>query len=86
MHVLKDFGLCSISDGAISIAHAVIVFDSALNPFAYALINKRFREKKISMLIDSKPLQQTPVSSGTRSREELATDQTNLNNASFKVD
>ena len=46
IHVLKDFGLCSISDGAISIAHAMIVFNSALNPFDYALINKRFREKK----------------------------------------
>ena len=53
MHVLKDLSLCSISDGAISIAHAVMVFNSALNPFAYALINKRFREKMNGMLCDS---------------------------------
>ena len=53
MHVLKYLGLCSISDGAISIANAVIVFNSALNPFAYALINKRFREKMKGMLCGS---------------------------------
>ena len=53
MHVVKDLGLCSISDLTISLAHAVIDFNSALNPFAYTLINKRFREKMKGMLCGS---------------------------------
>ena len=53
LHVLEDFGLCTISDVAIPIAHTMIVFNSAVNPFAYALINERFREKMKGMLCNS---------------------------------
>ena len=53
MHVLKEFGLCVISDVAFPIAHTMIVFNSAVNPFAYALINHRFREKMKGMLCNS---------------------------------
>ena len=50
LHVLKDFGLCTISNVAIPIAHTTIAFNSAVNPFAYGLINQRFREKMKGML------------------------------------
>ena len=50
LHVLKDFGLCTISNVAIPIAHSTIAFNSAVNPFAYGLINQRFREKMKGML------------------------------------
>ena len=50
LHVLKDFGLCTISNVAIPIAHTMIAFNSAVNPFAYGLINQRFREKMKGML------------------------------------
>ncbi|XP_068755126.1 neuropeptide FF receptor 1-like isoform X2 [Montipora capricornis] len=53
IHVLKEFGLCTISDVAIPIAHTMIAFNSAVNPFAYALINQRFREKMKGMLCNS---------------------------------
>ena len=53
IHVLKDFGLCAISDVSFPITHTMIVFNSAVNPFAYALINQRFREKMKGMLCNS---------------------------------
>ena len=33
-----------------SIGHTMIMFNSAVNPFAYALINQRFREKIKEMI------------------------------------
>ena len=53
IHVLKDFGLCAISDVAFPITHTMIAFNSAVKPFAYALINQRFREKMKGMLCNS---------------------------------
>ena len=34
----------------ISIAHALIMFNSAVNPFVYALLSQRFREKMKGMI------------------------------------
>ncbi|XP_068697034.1 pyroglutamylated RF-amide peptide receptor-like [Montipora foliosa] len=53
IHLLRDFELYTISDVAISIAHTTIAFNSAVNPFVYALINQRFREKMKGMLCNS---------------------------------
>ena len=48
--VLRDFGLCTISNVAIPISNTTIAFNSAVNPFAYGLISQRFREKMKGML------------------------------------
>ena len=48
LFVLKEFGLCTIS--TVTIVNTTIVFNSAVNPFAYGLINQRFREKMKGML------------------------------------
>lgn len=46
IHVLK-----SASSYAIPIAHTVIMFSSAVNPFVYSLISQRFRAKMKDMLL-----------------------------------
>ncbi|XP_068731862.1 neuropeptide FF receptor 1-like [Montipora capricornis] len=85
IHVLKDFGLCPISGIAFPITHTTIAFNSAVNPFAYALINQGFREKMKGMLCNGScaiernvnadhqgtAFQQTATSTCTHSREEL---------------
>ena len=50
IHLMRDFELYTISDVAIPVARTTIAFNSAVNPFAYALINQRFREKMTGML------------------------------------
>ncbi|XP_068753067.1 tachykinin-like peptides receptor 86C [Montipora capricornis] len=67
LHVLEDFGLCTISDVAIPIAHTMIVFNSAVNPFAYALINERFREKMKGMLCNRSCQSEGRITSETSS-------------------
>ena len=44
LHVL-DIGSYQLNPFAIPTGHVMIMFNSAVNPFAYALINQRFREK-----------------------------------------
>ena len=48
LHILKDRS-SKLSPLAIPIAHVVIMFNAAVNPFAYALINERFRQKMKEM-------------------------------------
>ena len=50
MHVIDDFTSFRLNSFAIPIAHTMIMFNSAVNPFAYALINQRFRKKMKAML------------------------------------
>ena len=53
LHLLRDFEPYTISDVANPVTHTTIAFNSAVNPFAYALINQRFREKMKGMLCNS---------------------------------
>ena len=49
LHVLDDIGSYKLSPIAIPISHVMIMLNSAINPFAYALINQRFRDKMKGM-------------------------------------
>ena len=49
LHTLEDSSF-KLSPLAIPIAHVVIMFNAAVNPFAYALINERFRHKMKEMM------------------------------------
>ena len=48
LHILEDSSF-NLSPLAIPIAHVVLMFNAAVNPFAYALINERFRQKMKEM-------------------------------------
>ena len=50
LHCIERFGSYKLSPYAIPIAHTMLMFNAAVNPFAYALISQRFR-KKIKMLL-----------------------------------
>ena len=49
-HNLDLFTSVSISELAYAVIHMLILFSSAVNPFAYALVNKNFREKLKGMI------------------------------------
>ena len=50
LHILDVFTSHKLSPLAIPIAHTMLMFNSAVNPFAYALINQKFREKMKGMI------------------------------------
>ena len=62
LFVLKEFGLCTIS--TVTIVNTTIVFNSAVNPFAYGLINQRFREKMKGMLCYSSCASEANIKAG----------------------
>ena len=50
LHISEAFTSHKLSTLAIPIAHTMIMFNSAVNPFAYALLNQKFREKMKGMI------------------------------------
>ena len=46
---MDDIGSYKLGPIAIPISHVMIMVNSAINPFAYALINQRFRDKMKGM-------------------------------------
>ena len=49
-HNLDFFTSVSISELSYAAIHMLVLFNSAVNPFVYALINKNFREKLKGMI------------------------------------
>ena len=51
LHILNNnVGSTKLDPRVFTIVHTVIMFNSAFNPYAYALINQRFREKMKRMI------------------------------------
>ena len=51
LHLIQEYaGTVKLSPLAIPIAHTIMLFNSVVNPFAYALLNQRFRTKVKEMV------------------------------------
>lgn len=51
LHVMEIAASYKFSPVAIPVAHVMIMFNTAVNPFAYALVNQRFRQKMKGILV-----------------------------------
>ena len=51
LHVMELVASYKFSPLAIPVAHVMIMFNAAVNPFAYALVNQRFRQKMKGILV-----------------------------------
>ena len=51
LHLIHEYASSvKLSPLTIPIAHTIMIFNSAVNPFAYALLNQRFRTKMKQMV------------------------------------
>ena len=51
LHLIQEYaGSVKLSPLTSPIAHTIIIFNSAVNPFAYALLSQRFRKKMKQMV------------------------------------
>ncbi|XP_068696278.1 neuropeptide FF receptor 1-like [Montipora foliosa] len=89
MHVLVDVSSIDLGPLASPIAHTMIMFNSAVNPFAYALISQRFRQKiketicRRSILVDDAVVLSTSKRHKSIEMVPTSTLQTDAAGASF---
>ena len=67
LHVMEVVASYNFSRVAIPVAHVMIMFNAAVNPFAYALVNQRFREKMKRILVRSLHFSSARVQTATKS-------------------
>ena len=66
LHVVAN----GLSPVVFSVTYTMIMFNSAVNPFAYALINQRFREK-IKKMIRCRSSSVSPLVHATREPQDI---------------
>ena len=83
VHILdNDVGSIKLGPYVIPIAHTIIMFNSAVNPYAYALINERFREKMKRMICCNSTSSTTRIAVARRQQDIEMAD--NIGNQSSK--
>ena len=69
LHLIQEYsGTVKLSPLTTPIAHMIMIFNSAVNPFAYALLNQRFR-KKMKQMVCSRSFRTRVYSVCARQRE-----------------
>lgn len=56
VYILRTFAPYNIGPVAVAVTQTMVLFNSAANPFVYALLNQRFREKIKEVLCCTDPL------------------------------
>ena len=76
VHILdNDVGSIKLGPYVIPIAHTMITFNAAINPYVYALINQRFREKMKKMICCNSTFYTTRVAPVSEQQDiEMAND------------
>ena len=69
LHLIHEYaGSVKLSPLATPIAHTIMIFNSAVNPFAYALLNQRFR-KEMKQMVCPRSFRTRVYSVSARQRE-----------------
>ena len=69
LHLIQEYaGTVKMSPFTTPIAHTIMIFNSAVNPFAYALLNQRFR-KKMKQMVYQRSFRTRIYSVSARQRE-----------------
>ena len=69
LHLIQEYaGSVKLSPLTTPIAHTIMIFNSAVNPFAYALLNQRFR-KEMKQMVCPRSFRTRVYSMSARQRE-----------------
>ena len=69
LHLIQEYaGTVKLSPFTTPIAHTIMIFNSAVNPFAYALLNQRFR-KELKQMVCPRSFRTRVYSVSARQRE-----------------
>ena len=69
LHLIQEYaGTVKLSPFTTPIAHTIMIFNSAVNPFAYALLNQRFR-KEMKQMVCPRSFRTRVYSVSARQRE-----------------